>query len=146
MSCVRCSGYCGPTATPRRWCPRPGLARLEELAAHARTAGIAVRLVTEGAPRPVPAGVDVGRVPHRPGGADQHASATPADTRPPSACATTPDALTIEVDDDGPAAVRPARPGNGVAGMTERARALGGTLDAGPRPGGGFRVLARLPA
>ena len=29
--------------------------------------------------------------------------------------------------------------------MTERARALGGTLDAGPRSGGGFRVLARLP-
>ena len=36
--------------------------------------------------------------------------------------------------------------GNGVAGMTERARALGGTLDAGFKPGGGFRVLARLPA
>ena len=36
-------------------------------------------------------------------------------------------------------------PGNGVAGMTERARSLGGTLDAGPKPGGGFRVLARLP-
>jgi signal transduction histidine kinase len=30
--------------------------------------------------------------------------------------------------------------------MTERARALGGTLDAGPAPGGGYRVLARLPA
>jgi signal transduction histidine kinase len=55
-----------------------------------------------------------------------------------------PGALTIEVDDDG-RAVHPPQPGNGVAGMTERARALGGTLDAGPRPGGGFRVLARLP-
>jgi signal transduction histidine kinase len=61
------------------------------------------------------------------------------------------DALTIEVDDDGtaaarPTAARPASQGNGVAGMTERARALGGTLDAGFKPDGGFRVLARLPA
>ena len=36
--------------------------------------------------------------------------------------------------------------GNGLAGMAERARALGGTLEAGPGPDGGFRVLARLPA
>ena len=35
--------------------------------------------------------------------------------------------------------------GNGIAGMTERARALGGTLRAGPDPGGGFRVRAWLP-
>jgi signal transduction histidine kinase len=35
--------------------------------------------------------------------------------------------------------------GHGLAGMTERAEALGGELTAGPRPGGGFRVTARLP-
>jgi signal transduction histidine kinase len=36
-------------------------------------------------------------------------------------------------------------PGHGIVGMRERARLLGGTLDAGPRPGGGFRVAAHLP-
>lgn len=58
-----------------------------------------------------------------------------------------PDALVVEVLDDGNA--RPGHPlrpgGHGIAGMSERARALGGTLTAGPRAGGGFRVRARLP-
>ena len=61
------------------------------------------------------------------------------------------DALVVEVDDDG-ARRPPGRPpgqargtGSGIAGMTERAAALGGTLQAGPRPGGGFAVQARLP-
>ena len=35
---------------------------------------------------------------------------------------------------------------DGIRGMRERALALGGTLEAGPRPEGGFRVAARLPA
>jgi signal transduction histidine kinase len=38
------------------------------------------------------------------------------------------------------------RSGQGILGMRERARALGGSLEAGPRPGGGFRVQASLPA
>jgi signal transduction histidine kinase len=56
--------------------------------------------------------------------------------------------LVVEVTDDGPstAAVAGRSGGHGIAGMRERASAVGGTLEAGPRPEGGFRVVARLPS
>ena len=55
--------------------------------------------------------------------------------------------LHVDVVDDGGAAPAPFSEGTGagLAGMRDRAAALGGTLDAGPRPGGGFAVHARLP-
>lgn len=58
------------------------------------------------------------------------------------------DGLTLQIDDDGRGTTVPTEPsdGNGFPGMRERATALGGTLTAGPRPGGGFRVEARLPS
>jgi signal transduction histidine kinase len=52
--------------------------------------------------------------------------------------------LAIEVTDDGRGSTR-AGSGYGIAGMRERAAQLHGQLSAGPRPGGGFRVAARLP-
>jgi signal transduction histidine kinase len=54
--------------------------------------------------------------------------------------------LTVQVDDDGkgPSATNGSG-GNGIRGMRERVAALGGELHTGPRPGGGFRVLAHLP-
>ncbi|MFI7544005.1 histidine kinase [Actinoplanes sp. NPDC049599] len=57
-------------------------------------------------------------------------------------------ALELTVDDDGARAegVATMGSGRGVTGMRERATALGGTLTAGPRPGGGWRVRAVLPA
>ncbi len=58
------------------------------------------------------------------------------------------DALELEVTDNGTkraAAGAPSPKGHGITGMTERAVGLGGTLTAGPRPEGGFAVLARLP-
>jgi signal transduction histidine kinase len=67
----------------------------------------------------------------------------------------TPDAVIVQIDDDGAgppggtaaAGGREDGPvgGNGLRGMRERAAAVGGELTAGPGPGGGFRVRARLP-
>jgi signal transduction histidine kinase len=53
--------------------------------------------------------------------------------------------LDIEVTDTGTGASMLPGSGHGIVGMQERAIVLGGTFDAGPRPGGGFRVRARLP-
>ncbi|MFI6606930.1 sensor histidine kinase [Streptomyces sp. NPDC050507] len=55
-------------------------------------------------------------------------------------------ALRVTVTDDGTGPVDDgSAPGFGILGMRERARSTGGTLDAGPRPGGGFEVSALLP-
>ncbi|HZR48746.1 MAG TPA: sensor histidine kinase [Streptosporangiaceae bacterium] len=121
--------------------PSPGLDRLGELASG--TAGIAVRVVTDGAPRPVPAGVDVAAyriVQEALTNSVRHSGGRTAVVR----VRYDPDALEVVVEDDGRGGA--VISGNGVAGMTERARALGGTFEAGPRPGGGFRVRAYLPA
>ncbi|MFD9945993.1 sensor histidine kinase [Nonomuraea sp. NPDC059023] len=53
--------------------------------------------------------------------------------------------IVVKVEDDGPGAVYTDGSGFGVQGMRERATALGGTLDASPRPGRGFTVVATLP-
>jgi signal transduction histidine kinase len=57
------------------------------------------------------------------------------------------DTLEVEVTDDGRGAPQPgtAGGGNGLPGMAERIGALGGTLQAGPTPAGGFTVTARIP-
>src|SRR5262249_56263296 len=57
-----------------------------------------------------------------------------------------PAAVEIEVVDDGRNGAGGGAPGHGIAGMRERAQAVGGQVDAGPRFSGGFRVWARLPA
>lgn len=60
-----------------------------------------------------------------------------------------PDTLTVTVDDDGPPPGRSAVAGQGtglgLAGMGERVQAVGGTVHAGPRPGGGWRTAVTVP-
>ena len=61
-------------------------------------------------------------------------------------CTITVGAGSVQIVDDGSGgAAGPAAPGNGLAGLAERVRAAGGTLTAGPRPGGGFAVRASVP-
>jgi signal transduction histidine kinase len=74
----------------------------------------------------------------------RHAGTTTARVR----VARTGDRVLIEVEDDGTGTATPddRGSGNGVRGMRERATAAGGTLEAGPRPEGGWRVAASLPA
>src|SRR5664279_1059856 len=61
------------------------------------------------------------------------------------ACTVTLDPNSIEIVDDGPGPSAVEECGNGLPGLADRLAAIGGTLEAGPRPGGGFRVRAGVP-
>jgi signal transduction histidine kinase len=126
--------------------PAPSLGRLDDLASRATAAGIEVRTEVDGDPRPLPAGVDQAAfriVQEALTNVVRHAGPASATVR----VAYGAGALTVQVDDDGASAPGRRAPGggNGIRGMRERTAALGGQLEAGPRPDGGFRVLARLP-
>ena len=138
-------------AAPRA--PSPGLARLRDLVDSAAAAGLTVHLEEDGPLEPLPADVDVAAyriVQEALTNSARHASGAAVTVRVRSGA----DALMVEITDDG--AGQPAGrgastvswdggSGNGITGMAERAAALGGTLQAGPEPGGGFGVVARLP-
>ncbi|MFH8932977.1 sensor histidine kinase [Streptomyces griseosporeus] len=116
-----------------------------QLVERARAAGLATALTVTGDERPLPPEVDktVYRIVQEAlTNAARHAGPATVDVRLDYGT----DAVTVQVDDDGTAdPARPPRPGIGLTGMRERTTALGGTLDAAPRPEGGFRVRARLP-
>ncbi|MGG2465111.1 sensor histidine kinase [Streptomyces sp. RGM 3693] len=134
-----------PGDAPRA--PAPGLDRLPELTEQAGGAGLAVDVTTEGARATLPPGTDLAAfriVQEALTNIVRHSGSRTARVRLRYA----PGALEIRVDDDGPATAGTGEPtggGNGLAGMRERAAALGGTVEAGPRPDGGFQVRARIP-
>jgi signal transduction histidine kinase len=126
--------------------PQPGTGELDALAASVRAAGLPVNLVIDGdhAALPAVAGVSVYRIVQEAlTNVLKHAG--PARAEVTIGC--DQDSVTIEVTDDGtgPHGNGPAGGGHGLAGMRERAAVFGGELAAGPRPGGGFTVRARLP-
>lgn len=127
--------------------PAPGLARAAELVASAQLAGLPVRIERTGAERSLSAPVDLAAyriVQESLTNAAKHSGAGQVTIR----LAYGDRELALDIEDDGQgSAARPAGSGggSGITGMTERARALGGELTAGPRPEGGFAVRARLP-
>jgi signal transduction histidine kinase len=121
----------------------PGLAALDQLLDHARSAGLDVRREVDGEPAPVPAGVDLAAyriVQEALTNVTRHAGVANAVVRVHYGDGE----VRVQVEDDGVGHANTV-PGNGIRGMTERARQLGGTLTAGARAGGGFTVSARLP-
>jgi signal transduction histidine kinase len=130
-----------------RRAPPPGLGQVEELVGMAREAGLDVKLEVASPARELPSAVDqaayrilqesITNVIRHAGPARVTVSLTYR-----------ADELELRVADDGrgpPDAGHGTEGGQGIVGMRERAALLGGELTAGPRPGGGFQVRARLP-
>ncbi|MFI9801392.1 sensor histidine kinase [Streptomyces sp. NPDC052302] len=133
-------------ATDTGLAPQPGLAQLDVLVDRVRATGVPVELTVTGAPEPLAAGPGLAVyrvvqealtnvVKHAPG------------ARVTVSVAHTPEAVHVEVSDTGGTAAAPTGPGGGrgLLGLRERLAVYGGTLEAGPRPAGGFRVRAVLP-
>jgi len=133
--------------------PQPGLADLPRLIEQTRGAGLDVSLATDGVSAGLPARVDLFAyriVQEALTNVLKHAG---PGARTEVRLGTDRSGIVIEILDDGHGATVLPGPdpddaearGHGIVGMRERARLLGGTLDARPRPGGGFRVVAHLP-
>ncbi|MFD1149798.1 sensor histidine kinase [Saccharothrix hoggarensis] len=131
-----------------QWMPQPAAGDLHELADTCRAAGLPVALETAGDLGTLPAGLGLGVyriVQEALTNTLKHAGSGAAAT---VRVARTPDQVEVEVTDDGfgtPHDLVAVSGGNGLIGMRERAGVLGGTLEAGPNPGGGWRVRAVLP-
>ena len=125
--------------------PQPSLQRLPELVEHMRQTGLPVKLTTTGEPQQLPAGVELSAY-----SIIQEALTNTLKHAGPAQAAVAVHydngAVEVEVVDDGqgPPPARQGTGGKGLVGMQERVRLYGGRLEAGARPGGGFRVYAVL--
>jgi signal transduction histidine kinase len=123
--------------------PQPGLGRLDSLVEQVRGTGLDVSLEVEGAPRPLPASVDLSAyriVQEALTNVIKHAGAAHAKVRVRFG-----DELLLEVRDDGHGSANGNGTGSGLIGMRERVALLGGSVETGNAAGGGFLVSAQLP-
>ncbi|MFF0373497.1 sensor histidine kinase [Actinoplanes missouriensis] len=124
--------------------PPAGMDRLDELIAQVREAGLTVTVRREGTPAPLLPAVDLSAyriVQEALTNVLKHAGPV----RVTVGIAYRGDGVHLSVVNDGPVAAAPAGGGQGLIGMRERAALFGGELTAGPCPGGGFAITARLP-
>jgi signal transduction histidine kinase len=132
-------------APPRS--PTAGLADLPQLLTGTEAAGLTVHTDIHVPARPLPPGLDLAAyriVQEALTNVTRHAHASSVTVR----ITEHEHVLTVEVVDDGRGGSSHATipgAGPGISGMRERVAALGGHLDAGPRPEGGFAVRAELP-
>jgi signal transduction histidine kinase len=133
-----------PDGEPR---PAPGLRQVGSVVTAMAESGLPVRMEVTGRAVDLPAAVDLAAyriVQESLTNVVRHAGPASATVR----VRYEPDDVVVEITDDGRARVNGGvrAGGHGIAGMRERAAGVRGTLEAGPRPEGGFRVLARLPS
>jgi signal transduction histidine kinase len=124
--------------------PQPTLARLGDLATALRAAGLPVDVVVEGEPVELPPGMDTSAyriVQEGLTNALKHAGAGHATVT----VRYEPRQLELVVQDDGRGNGSGGGTGLGLAGLRERVTVYGGDLEAGPLPGGGYALRARLP-
>lgn len=125
--------------------PAPGLGDIEELLSQVRAAGLAVRFTVQGQPRQLPPGEQLAVyriIQECLTNVRKHAADVTAAT---VTLRYGLDGIEVQVSDDGhPGRTASTEDGHGITGMRERAAAYGGSVTAGPRPGGGWLVRAGL--
>ncbi len=126
--------------------PQPGLGQLDELLDQTRAVGMSVTCTVEGPPRPLAAGTALTAyriIQESLTNTRKHAGLGAAAS---VVLRYTETALELTITDNGVGARAACDgAGHGLTGMTERAATYGGSVQAGPRPGGGFEVTAWLP-
>ncbi|MGH3379000.1 MAG: sensor histidine kinase [Actinoallomurus sp.] len=125
--------------------PQPGLGQLSGLFAEVRAAGLPVEFVVTGRPPAMASGAELAIYRIVQEALTNIRKHTVAGTTARVRLGHSAECVEVEITDDGrPVPAGPERAGHGIAGMRERVAVYGGVLDAGPLPGGGWRVHARF--